>query len=70
LTHTAQTTALMVVGQTMSFVSLFGIFILFALFALSMRFQKPDNRLIFFMCFSMVGLNIATLISEDGRVAG
>jgi hypothetical protein len=66
----AQTAALVIVERTMSFLSLFGNIIVFALFASSESFRKPIHRMMFYACIGNVGMNVATLISEGGVAAG
>ena len=65
-----QTRALVIAERVTSFFSLVGIAFVLSTFAFSDRFRKPINRLIFFASFGNLGMNIATLVSENGPAAG
>lgn len=65
-----QTRTVVIVERVSSVLSLIGIFFILSTFLLSSSFNKPINRLVFFASWGNMGMNIATLISEDGPAAG
>ena len=65
-----QIIAMATTERVSSVFSLMGILFILSTFALGRGFDKPINRLIFLASWSNLGMNIATLIAEDGPVAG
>ena len=65
-----QINAMAVTERVTSIFSLLGILFILATFLLGRGFDKPINRLIFLASWSNLGMNIATLIAEDGTTAG
>ena len=55
-----------------SIISIFSISFIMSTYLLGkeLGFNKPINRLIFFACFSNLGMDIAGLIAESGPNAG
>ena len=53
-----------------SIFSLLGIFFILSTFLLARGFNKPINRLVFAASWSNLGMNIASLIAQDGVSAG
>ena len=66
----SQANAFMITERVTSIFSLLGIFFILSTFLLSRGFDKPINRLIFFASWSNLGMNIASLIAQDGVAAG
>ena len=62
--------AMQITERVTSVLSLLGILFILLTFLLCRGFDKPINRLIFFASWSNLGMNIATLIAEDGPAAG
>ncbi len=65
-----QLKALSVTERVTSCFSVVGILFIFATFMLSPYFNKSINRQIFFASIANLCVNVASLISEDGPVAG
>ncbi|KAL2051419.1 hypothetical protein ABVK25_008286 [Lepraria finkii] len=65
-----QINAFAVTERVTSIFSLLGIFFILSTFLLGRGFNKPINRLVFAASWSNLGMNIATLIAEDGVSAG
>ena len=65
-----QINAMQVTERVASIFSLLGILFILSTFLLGRGFDKPINRLIFFASWSNLGMNIATLIGQDGITAG
>ncbi|KAL9102954.1 MAG: hypothetical protein Q9163_001941 [Psora crenata] len=66
----SQLNALQVTERVTSILSMLGIIFILSTFLLVRGFDKPINRLIFFASWSNLGMNIASMIAEDGQVAG
>lgn len=66
----SQLNAMQITERVSSIFSLLGILFILSTFLLARGFDKPINRLIFFASWSNLGMNIASLIAEDGVVAG
>lgn len=65
-----QINAFAITERIASIFSLFGILFILSTFLLARGFDKPINRLIFFASWSNLGMNIASLIAQDGIQAG
>ena len=65
-----QLKALSITERAASCLSLLGIFFIFATFTLSPYFKKSINRQIFYASIANLCVNVASLISEDGPIAG
>ena len=65
-----QINAMAITERVTSIFSLLGIFFILSTFLLGRGFDKPINRLIFLASWSNLGMNVATLIAEDGPTAG
>ena len=66
----SQTNAMQITERVTSIFSMLGILFIISTFLLCRGFDKPINRLIFFASWSNLGMNVATLIAEDGPAAG
>lgn len=66
----SQVNAMMITERVTSIFSLLGILFILSTFLLGRGFDKPINRLFFFASFSNLGMNIASLIAEEGVSAG
>ncbi len=66
----SQISAFAITERVASIFSLFGILFILSTFLLARGFDKPINRLIFFASWSNLGMNIASLIAQDGIAAG
>ena len=66
----SQVNAMMITERVTSIFSLLGILFILSTFLLGRGFDKPINRLFFFASFSNLGMNIASLIAEQGVSAG
>ena len=62
--------ALQVTERVASIFSLFGVLFILSTFLLGRGFDKPINRLIFSASWSNIGVNIASLIAQEGPAAG
>ena len=65
-----QVQAIQITERVASVFSLLGIFFVLFTFLFSEHFKKPINRLIYFASWGNLGVNIASLISENGPAAG
>lgn len=66
----SQLNVMQVTERVTSIFSLLGILFILSTFLLARGFDRPINRLIFLASWSNLGMNIATLIAEDGPIAG
>ena len=65
-----QESILFMTERVASALSLCGCFFVMFTFLWSSRFRRPVNRLIFYAVFGNIAMNVGTLISVNGMLAG